>query len=114
MTLFEFDDTLAPIRTGRFADAATVVAWLVAIAVTVVTPLGLAIAGVVLAIPATSVRRAVASAGSFSIVVVGAVWLWSVVTGVVLLFTLPLPAEAVALTVLVLPPAIAAVVRAIG
>lgn len=117
MTLFEFDDQLAPIRTGRFAEPVAVLVWLVALAATAVTPAGLVVAGALLGLSATSVSRAVAAGSTFGIVVVGAGWLWVVVTGsppVVLPAFFDLSLFWVALTALLVPPTVAAAVRWVG
>lgn len=103
---------LRPVRSGRFADPATALAWAVGAAATVYHPAGLAVAGLLLGVVATSVERAVASGASFGIVAAGAGIAWLVSTG-----SLP-PGlslsfvEALLLSLLA-PPAVAAIVRAI-
>ena len=112
-TLFAYGNRLRAVRTGRFADAASTLAWIGGAAATVVHPAGLAVAGLLLGLVASSVERAVASAASFGIVVVSAGVVWLAVTG-------SLPGtwgiEPVVLTAVALlgPPIAAAVVRALG
>lgn len=121
MTLFQFDDRLAPVRTGRYADAATSFAWLLGLVATVLHPAGLVVAGVLFALSATSVSRAVAAASTFSLVV-GAGWFWFQTMGG-LPTLLPaaaspplfdLPFLTVTVVALLIPPAVGGVVRAIG
>jgi hypothetical protein len=117
MTLFEYDHRLAPVRTGRYAEATTVFVWLAALAATALTPAGLAVAAVLFGLSANSVSRAFAAAGTFSIVVVGTGYL-----SMLLFDALPVllpaafgaPVVGLALFALFVPPVGAAVVRAIG
>ena len=113
MTLFAFGSRFEPVRTGRFADAASALAWLAGAAATVAHPAGLGVAGLLLGVVATSTERAVASGASFGIVVAAAGACWLVVTG-----SLPPtsgldPVVALGLSLLA-PPSVAAVVRAIA
>lgn len=126
MTLFADESRFAGIRSGRYADAATALAWIGGAAATVAHPAGLAVAGLLLAIVASSPARAFASAASFGIVVAAAVTTWVAVVG-----TWPVtvglwpdtagmwpgivvsPLQAVVLALLV-PPIVATVVRELG
>lgn len=118
MTLFASDSRLASLREGRYADAATALAWLVGAAAAVAHPAGLAVAGLLLGLVAPSPSRAFASAGAFGIVVAAAVAAWVAVAG-----TWPVsvgawpaaidPVSAVVLSLLV-PPAVATPIRALG
>ena len=112
-TLFAYGERLRPVRDGRFADAASTLAWLLGATATVAHPAGLAVAGLLLGIVATSIERAVAAAASFGIVVVAAGAVWLTVTG-----SLPPtqgfdPIVLVALALLG-TPTVAAIVRALG
>ncbi|WP_074874467.1 hypothetical protein [Halolamina pelagica] len=111
-TLFAYGSRLQPIRSGRFADAASALAWIGGAAATVGHPAGLAVAGVLLGIVATSVKRAVAAGVSFGITVAAGVVVLAV-TGA----TPPAggftPVEMIGLALLG-PPTAAAVVRALG
>lgn len=113
MTLFDFDDRLGPVRTGRFADVASSVAWFVGIFATVAHPAGLVVAGVLLGLTASSVARAFAAGAAFSITLVAAGVAWFVV-----LDSLPVPVDVapvfVAFLTLVVPPVVAAPVRWLG
>lgn len=113
MTLFEFDERLAPVRTGRFADVATSVAWLLGLVATTAHPLGLVVAGALLALVATSVERAIAAGAAFGITVVAGGWLWLTLLG-----SLPIapgvPLTFVAFLALIVPPFVAAAVRSLG
>ncbi|GAB7012640.1 hypothetical protein JCM18549_09110 [Halolamina salina] len=112
-TLFAYGSRLRPVREGRFGDAASALAWLLGAAATVAHPAGLLVAALLLAVVATSIERAVASAASFGIVVVAAGAVWMAVTG-----SLPptpgLPPAAVVALALVGAPTAAAIVRALG
>lgn len=117
MTLFQFDDRLAPIRTGRYAAPIEALVWLIALAATAFHPGGLVAAGVLFGLSATSVSRAVASAASFGIVVLGAGWLWLLAVDVFPVAPpvfVDLPLLVLVATVLVVPPTVAAAVRAVG
>ncbi|GAB7093107.1 hypothetical protein JCM30237_02590 [Halolamina litorea] len=119
MTLFAYGERLAPVRLGRYADAATALAWLLGAAATVVTPAGLALAGVLLGLVATSVSRAVASAASFGIVVAAAVTLGAFLgllpsTIAVVPSTLGVTPELLVVLAVFVPPVVAAPVRALG
>lgn len=113
MTLFGYGDRLAPIRTGRYADVASSLAWFVGIFVTVAHPAGLVLAGVLLGLTATSVARAFAAGAAFGITLVGAGVIWVLLVG-------PLPVEVsvppvfVAFLALLVPPVVAAPVRWLG
>ena len=118
---------LAAIRAGRYADLAATLAWLVGAAATVAHPAGLAVAGLLLGLVASSPSRALASAASFGIVVAAAITTWVTVLGtwpvsVGLWSTTGLgpatgivadPLLAVVLALLV-PPIVATPVRALG
>jgi hypothetical protein len=112
-TLFAYGSRLRPVRDGRFADAASALAWLFGAAATVAHPAGLLVAALPLAIVATSIERAVASTASFGIVVVAAGAVWLTVTG-----SLPptqgAPPVAIVALALLGAPIVAAVVRALG
>lgn len=113
MTLFADGGRLRPIRDGRFADAATALAWVGGAAATIAHPAGLVLAGLLLGVVATSVERAVAAGASFGIVVVAAGVVWLAVTG-----SLP-PTQgfdpiALLAVALLVPPTVSAVVRALG
>lgn len=113
MTLVADGERLRPIRRGRLADAASALAWVVGAAATVLHPAGLAVAGLLLGLTATSVERAVAAGASFGIVVAAGGVAWLAVTG-----SLPplLGLDPVLLLVVTLlgPPTVAAAVRALG
>lgn len=113
MTLFGETERLRPVRSGRFADAATALAWIVGAAATALHPAGLAVAGLLLGVVATSVERAVASGASFGIVAVAAGVGWLTITGSLPPLAGLAPAEMVALSLLG-PPTGAAAVRALG
>lgn len=111
-TLFAYGDRLRPVRTGRFADAASALAWIGGAAATGLHPAGLAVAGLLLGVVASSVERAVAAGASFGIVVAaGAVWL--AVTGA-LPGTWGIEPTVLTAAALLGPPTVAAVVRALG
>ncbi len=112
-TLFEYGDRLRVVRTGRFADAASALAWVAGAGATALHPAGLAVAGFLLGLVASSVERAVASAASFGIVVIAAAVLWLTVSG-----SSP-PAFGLDLVALIAaalfgPPTVAALVRVLG
>ncbi|MFW5911276.1 MAG: hypothetical protein ACOCSD_04810 [Halolamina sp.] len=112
-SVFDFGERLAPIRTGRFADAATALAWIAGAAATVVHPAGLAVAGLLLGVVATSVSRAVASGASFGIALVSVSVVWLAVTGTAPPTTGLGLFEATAAAVLA-PATVAATVRVLG
>lgn len=113
MTVFDFDQRLAPIRSGAFADLATALAWLLGLLATFGHPVGLAVAGSLLGVTASSSERAFAAGAVFGIVVTSAGWLWVLLGG-----SVPLPVEVplglAALVTLLVPPIVASVVRAVG
>ena len=112
MTLFDWT-RLAPVRDGRYADAAAALAWLVGGAVVaLVGPVGFVVAGVLLGVVASSVARAFASAGSFGLVAAGAIGVWALWTGA--WPPLGVDPELLLGLALVVPPAVAAPVRALG
>lgn len=113
MTPFAYGERLTLVRTGRFADAATALAWAVGAAVTALHPAGLAVAGLLLGLVATSIARAVAAGASFGIVAAAAGVAWLAVIGSPPQIWGVEPAVAIALAVLV-PPAVAASVRVLG
>jgi len=113
MTLFGYGDRLAPIRTGRYAEVASSLAWFVGLFVTVAHPLGLLVGGVLLGLTASSVTRAFAAGAAFGTTLVVAGVAWVLVTG-----SLPVPVSVtpafIAFISLVVPPAVAAGVRWLG
>lgn len=120
MTIFDFDERLAPVRTGGFADAATSVAWLVGLLATVAHPAGVVVAGVLLGVTATSVSRAVAAGATFGVAVVALGWTATVLAGSppisteIPRFAADVPLLAVAVAALVAPAAVGGVVRFVG
>ncbi|WP_435115044.1 hypothetical protein [Halolamina sp. C58] len=112
-TLFAYGTRLRPVRDGRFGDAASALAWLLGAAATAVHPAGLLVAALLLAVVATSIERAVASAASFGIVVVAAGAVWLTLTGA-LPPTGGLSPAAVLALALVGAPTAAGIVRALG
>jgi len=112
-TLFAYGSHLQPIRSGRAADAASALAWIVGAAATLGHPAGLALAGFLLGIVATSVERAVAAGASFGISVAAAGVVWLTVTGAMPPTAGFTPIEMLGLA-LVGPPTVAAIVRALG
>lgn len=112
MTLFGDGARFRSVRSGRFADAATAFAWIIGAAATVLHPAGLAVAGLLLGVVATSVERAVASGASFGVVVVAAGIGWFVTTGSLPPVSGFAPVEVLALALLG-PPTVAAVARAL-
>jgi len=112
-TLFAYGTRLRPVRDGRFGDAASALAWLFGAAATVAHPAGLLVAGFLLAVVATSVERAVASAASFGTVAVAAGAVWVTVTGSLPPTAAISPTAVVALA-LVGAPIVAGIVRALG
>lgn len=111
----------AAVRAGRYADRAATLAWLVGAAATVAHPAGLAVAGLLLGLVASSPSRALASAASFGIVAAAAITTWVTVLGTwpvsvgmwPVFSVLADPLLAVVLALLV-PPTVAAPVRALG
>ncbi len=112
-TLFGDGSHLRPIRRGRAADAAAALAWIGGAAATAVHPAGLAVAGVLLGLVASSVERAVAAGASFGMSVAAAGVLWLAVTGASPPTAGFTAVEALGLALLG-PPTVAAVVRALG
>lgn len=113
MTLFDYGDRFAPVRTGQYADVASSVAWFVGIFATVAHPGGLVVAGLLLGLTASSVARAFAAGAAFGItLVVGGIG-WFLVLGSLPVDTSVGPAF-VAFLALVVPPAIAAPIRWLG
>lgn len=113
MTLFGYGERLATVRRGRVSDAARALAWLLGGVATAVTPGGLAVAGLLFGVVATSVERAFAAGASFGIVVVVAGVSWVVVTGTPPPTMTVEPIVAIVMALLV-PPVVAAVVRVLG
>lgn len=112
-TLFAYGDRLRPVRAGRFADAASALAWLAGAAATVANPAGLLAAGLLLGLVATSISRAVAAGASFGIVAVAAGVVWLTATGS-LPSTQGFAPAAIAALALAGTPTVAAIVRALG
>lgn len=113
MTLFGYGNRLAPVRTGRFADVASSVAWFVGIFATIAHPAGLVVAGILLGLTASSVARAFAAGAAFGITLVAAGIVWLVVVGS-LPVTVSVAPVFVAFLALVVPPVVAAPVRWLG
>lgn len=113
MTVFDDGGMFDPIRTGRFAEVASSLAWFVGLIATYLHPTGLVLAGLLLALTASSVERAFAAGAAFGITVVGAGIGWLVVTG-----SFPVPISVapsfIAFLALVVPPFVAATVRSLG
>lgn len=113
MTLFGDGERLAPIRTGRYADVASSVAWFVGIFLTIAHPAGLAVAGVLLGLTASSVARAFAAGAAFGITLVAGGVAWVLVFG-----SLPVAVSVapsfIAFLALMVPPIVAAPVRWLG
>lgn len=112
MTLFDGGGRLAPIRTGRFAELASSLAWFAGLIATYVHPAGLVVAGLLLALTASSRERAFAAGAAFGITVVAAGAAWLLVTGSLPVAVSVAPAF-VAFLSLVLPPVVAVAVRSI-
>lgn len=112
-TLFAYGSRLQPIRTGRFADAATALAWVGGAAATIAHPAGLAVAGILLGVVANSVERAVAAGVSFGITAAAAGVVSLTVSGAMPPTAGFAPVEMLGLALLG-PPTVAAVVRALG
>ena len=113
MTLFGYGDRLAPIRTGRYADVASSLAWFLGIFVTFAHPAGLVLAGVLLGLTASSVARGFAAGAAFGITLVAGGVGWVVVTGSLPIEVSVAPAF-IAFLALVVPPVVAAPVRWLG
>lgn len=113
MTLFAYGNRLDAIRTGRFADIASSLAWFVGLFLTVVHPVGLGVAGALLGVTASSVERAFAAGAAFGITLVAAGVGWVLVFGSLPISIDVAPAFIVVL-VLFVPPVVAAVVRWLG
>lgn len=113
MTLFDYGERLAPLRTGRWAEVFSSLAWFTGIFVTVAHPVGLVLGGALLGLTATSVRRAFAAGMAFGITLVAAGTVWLLVVGP-LPVSPSVPVTLVAFLSLLVPPVVAAVVRFIG
>ncbi|WP_224269467.1 hypothetical protein [Haloprofundus salinisoli] len=109
------DSALAPIRTGRYAELALILATVVGVAATMVHWAGLLVGGALVGLVATSVSRAVVNGLTFGLVVLFAFAAWILVEG--------LPSAAVELgdiwalgvvAAFVLPLAAAVAVRALS
>jgi hypothetical protein len=72
---------LAPVRTGRYAELALVLATLVGVAVTAVSWVGLVVGGVLVGLVATSLSRAVVNGLTFGLVVLLAFGVWLLYEG---------------------------------
>lgn len=81
MTLFNDRGRLAPIRTGKYAEVASSLAWFIGLLATYVHPMGLVVAGILLGLTASSKTRAFAASAAFGITVVAAGAAWLVLTG---------------------------------
>ncbi|KTG10106.1 hypothetical protein AUR64_10950 [Haloprofundus marisrubri] len=73
--------TLAPVRTGRYAEFALVVATVVGLAATAVHWAGLLVGGVLVGLVATSLSRAVVNGLTFGLVVLVAFAAWLLYEG---------------------------------
>ena len=113
MTLLAYGSRLNAIRTGRFADIASTLAWFVGLFLTVAHPVGLAVGGALMGFTASSVERAFAVGAAFGITLVAANVGWFLVFGAFPITFTVAPAYAVFLALLV-PPVVAAVVRWLG
>ncbi|AEN06166.1 hypothetical protein Halar_2512 [halophilic archaeon DL31] len=113
MTLFEYGNRLKAIRTGRFADIASSLAWFVGIFLTVAHPIGLTVGGALLGLTASSVERAFAAGAAFGITLVAAGVGWLLLFGSLPIAISVAPAFIAFLTLLV-PPVVAAAVRWLG
>lgn len=112
MTLFDAGGQLTPIRTGRFAELASSLAWFAGLLATFVHPSGLVVAGLLLGLTASSWPRAFAAGAAFGITVVAAGVVWLVVLGPLPVAISVAPAL-VAFLSLTVPPAVAVAVRSI-
>lgn len=113
MTLLGYGDRLASVRTGRYADVASSVAWFIGIFVTIAHPAGLVVAGVLLGLTASSVARAFAAGAAFGITLVAGGVGWFLVVGSLPINITVAPAL-VAFLALLVPPAVATPVRWLG
>lgn len=80
-------DRLAAVRTGRYAEAALVVATAVGVAAASVHWVGLVVGGLLVGLVATSVPRAAVNGVTFGLVVLGAFSLWLAAQGALLTWT---------------------------
>lgn len=112
MTLFDAEGQLAPIRTGRFADVASSLAWFIGLIATFLHPAGLVVAGFLLGLTASSVARAFAASAAFGITIVAAGTAWLVVTGS-LPVTVSVAPSFIAFLSLIVPPVVAVGLRSI-
>lgn len=112
MTLFDAGGRLAPIRTGRFAEIASSLAWFIGLIATFLHPAGLVVAGILLGVTAISVERAFAASAAFGITVVAAGVTWLVVTGSLPVSTSVAPSF-IAFLSLIVPPVVAVGLRSI-
>lgn len=113
MTLFDDGGRFDPLRTGKFAEVASSVAWFVGLIATYIHPGGLVLAGILLALTASSVERAFAAGAAFGITIVAAGVGWIVVTGS-LPVAISVAPSFIAFLSLVVPPGVAAAFRALG
>lgn len=134
VSVFDFDDRLAPVRTGRYAEATASLVWLLGLVAVagafwyerrvrwpVVDALWVGVAlfaaGLLLGVVAPSVERAAATGFAFGVTVVVVGWLWSLAGASPRLFALGTPvvdALLSALLAVVVPTFVAAAVRAVG
>lgn len=112
MTLFDDGRRLTPIRTGRFADLASSLAWFAGLIATFVHPTGLVVAGLLLGLTASSWERAFAAGAAFGVTVVAAGVAWLVVAGSLPVAISVAPAL-IAFLSLVVPPVVAVALRSI-
>ncbi|QCJ47956.1 hypothetical protein [Haloprofundus sp. MHR1] len=75
------DSALAPIRTGRYAELALILATAVGVAATTVHWTGLVVGGVLVGLVATSLSRAVVNGLTFGLVVLFAFAAWLLYEG---------------------------------
>ncbi len=106
-------DRLAPIRTGRYAEVASSLAWFIGLLATYLHPAGLAVAGLLFALASRSVERAFAAGTAFGITVVAAGWGWLVVTGS-LPVAIGVAPSFIAFLSLLVPPTVSVTVRSVG
>lgn len=112
MTLFDAGGRLAPIRTGKFADVASSLAWFIGLIATFLHPVGLVVAGLLLGLTASSVERAFAASAAFGITIVAAGTVWLVLTGS-LPVTVSVAPSFIAFLSLIVPPVVAVGLRSI-
>jgi hypothetical protein len=112
MPLIADGGRLSPIRTGKFAELASSLAWFAGLIATYLTPLGLVVAGLLLGLTASSWKRAFAAGAAFGITVVGAGAVWLALGGSLPIGVSLAPAL-VAFVSLVVPPVAAVALRSV-